>query len=1008
MSHNDLSRQMYENMLQTEYQNRASARRNEHPTVAGPSGSYMYHNNSMNSAAVGSPASTGSSTLSRKRSLGPADYPEPKRTSNVPSPLTPGTPNSIHVNTPLVARDMGGSENRWASYAAQQPSLPSRPQQATYPHTVVDLTISDPPTPDPFPELVDAYQPYGNTLTNVFDQDWMPLDEFAQFLMTPSPNDFGYGFHQQGSRISTPAMQLNSQANIPAYTVRNVPYLPSFQGPGGDSDSEDYGDFPMTVDDARSIDTLLENIQNHGDDEDPQRREQTPRIMSSTLKEYQKIGLGWLLKMESGNTKGGILADEMGLGKTVQALSLICANPSKDPLRKTTLIIAPVGLMRQWEKEIERHVRPEHRLSVYLYHGKGKNAEFSKLKQYDVVLTTFGILTSEWKQKESMKEKMAAEAEQRDNGFTRRSKEKLALLGRECMWYRIIIDEAHNIKNRNAKASKAANELMATHRLCMTGTPLMNSAEELYSLLRFLKTPGYTDWYKFNREIAKPMKSNQHATRVKAMQRVQIIVKSVMLRRQKTTKVDGQVICTIPPKHTTVDNVVFSEDESELYKALQTKSQVQLNKYLEAGTMSHNYAAVLVLLLRLRQACCHPHLIKDLSQPATEGIAEVDLLSRAGELREDVVVRLKDSESFECPVCLEADPNPTIIIPCGHTVCGECVQKLIDTARSNNEDGRNAKCPHCRGELQPKVITDYKHFCKVFCPEKLSVDDLMDDADLDAGGDSDVEDEDEDDEDDDDADEHGNLADFVVPDDADGESGFVDADDAVPAPKRKTKARGKGKGKGKAPAKPKMTLAQLKKESLRNKAAKKKYLRRLQKTWVPSAKTEKTLELLDQINRNDPTEKTLIFSQFTSFLDLLEVPLAQKKIHYQRYDGSMNMDERAEAVNQFMDNPNENVMLVSIKAGNSGLNLWKASQVILLDPFWNPYIEEQAVDRAHRMPQPREVTVHRILVPETVEDRICELQETKRELVGNALDENASKSLARLDVRQLKHLFGMG
>lgn len=396
-------------------------------------------------------------------------------------------------------------------------------------------------------------------------------------------------------------------------------------------------------------------------------------------------------------------------------------------------------------------------------------------------------------------------------------------------------------------------------------------------------------------------------------------------------------------------------------------------------------------------------MIKDLSQPATEGIAEVDLLSRAEELRSDVVDRLRTSESFECPICLEADPNPTIIIPCGHTVCGECVQRLIDPTRSNNEEGAKAKCPHCRGELQSKVITDYKHFCKVFCPEKLSGDESAEEADSDSGRDSDTDDEDDDDGDD--VDKHGNLAGFVVPDEADSDSGFVDADDTISAQKCKKNRRNKGKGK--APAKPKMTLAQLKKESLRNKAAKAKYLRRLQKTWVPSAKTEKTLELLDQIQRNDPTEKTLVFSQFTSFLDLLEVPLAKKKMRYQRYDGSMNMDERAEAVNQFMDSPHENVMLVSIKAGNSGLNLWKASQVILLDPFWNPYIEEQAVDRAHRMPQPREVTVHRILVPETVEDRICELQEIKRELVGNALDENASKSLSRLGVGELKRLFGM-
>lgn len=581
----------------------------------------------------------------------------------------------------------------------------------------------------------------------------------------------------------------------------------------------------------------------------------------------------------------------------------------------------------------------------------------------------------------------------------------------------MIIDEAHAIKNRNTTQSKATVDIQAHHRLCMTGTPMMNSIDELYPLLRFLRVHPYSDWTQFNMAIGKPVKHQHPATRKKAMNRVQILLKSTMLRRQKTSVVDGEQICTIPAKHTTLDNVEFSDDEHSIYKALEQKSQLQFNKYLDRNTVSANYANILVLLLRLRQACCHPHLIKDLSQPATEGIAEDDLLSRAQELREDVIGRLKEaaSDSFECPICLEADPNPTILIPCGHTVCGQCVQKLIDPARlipEGNEEGSTAKCPHCRGELQAKLITDYKHFCKVHCPEKLTPepeDEAADDDDSDTDSESELDDGGED------VDGKGNLAGFVVSDDEDDDYEFVEANDSDPGSNGEPRAKVAGekskkgkKGKGKGRAKPKKTLAQLKKESLRNKGAKKKYLRRLEQTFVMSAKIAKTVEILGEIRENDPTEKTLIFSQFTSLLDLVEVPLSQKRLRWQRYDGSMKMDERDDAVSAFMDDPNENIMLVSLKAGNAGLNLWKASQVIILDPFWNPFIEDQAVDRAHRMPQPREVTVHRVLVPETVEDRICLLQDNKREIIGAALDEQASKSLTRLNVQELKFLFGMG
>lgn len=441
--------------------------------------------------------------------------------------------------------------------------------------------------------------------------------------------------------------------------------------------------------------------------------------------------------------------------------------------------------------------------------------------------------------------------------------------------------------------------------------------------------------------------------------RLQALLKSIMLRREKTSVVDGKQICTIPPKVTKVQNVEFNDEERALYKAIETNSQVTFNRYLEKGTVNNNYANVLVLLLRLRQACCHPHLIKDLGvQVSTEGIAEDDLLSRAKQINEDVVTRLREADGFECPICLEADLNPTIIIPCGHTCCGECFQKLIDPTlaiREGHEDGTGARCPHCRGTLSSNKITDYKHFCKVFCPERLEESDRLEEEEEEEEEESDS---DSDDNDDDKVNDDGDLDGFVVPDDVDDDYEAPSPSDEVKEEPEKAKSK---KGKGKARAKPKMTLAQLKKESLRNKAAKKKYLRRLRKTYIGSGKIDKTVELLSEIQANDPTEKTLIFSQFTSLLDLLEVPLQDRKFRYQRYDGSMKMDARAEAVNKFMDEATEKVMLISLKAGNAGLNLNKASQVIILDPFWNPFIEDQAVDRAHRMP----VSLNRPSLPTT-------------------------------------------
>lgn len=158
--------------------------------------------------------------------------------------------------------------------------------------------------------------------------------------------------------------------------------------------------------------------------------------------------------------------------------------------------------------------------------------------------------------------------------------------------------------------------------------------------------------------------------------------------------------------------------------------------------------------------------------------------------------------------------------------------------------------------------------------------------------------------------------------------------------------------------------------------------------------------------------------------------------NYTRYDGSMTAKDRNAAVLRFTDDPNCKAMLVSLKAGNAGLNLTAANHVIILDPFWNPFVEYQAADRCHRIGQRREVIVHRVLIGEegydyelhdrqrkvvnddpedsesnfhmfTVEDRILALQEKKRRLVESALDEEESANVGRLGVRELGYLFGV-
>ncbi|OJD35755.1 swi snf family dna-dependent atpase [Diplodia corticola] len=745
---------------------------------------------------------------------------------------------------------------------------------------------------------------------------------------------------------------------------------------------------------GEAVKQLLGNIR-PDEDVPPERRLATPEGMAVQLMEHQKLGVAWMKKMEEGSNKGSVLADEMGLGKTVQALSLIVSRPAEDPMRKTTLVIAPVALMRQWEREIKTKVKGgSHALSVMTYHGSKKKS-FRDLRAFDIILTSYGTVASEFTKKEKIREFEARDADELEGAPPRPKNTDYPLLGADSLWYRIILDEAHNIRNKETKTSKACCELKAIHRLCMTGTPMMNRTDELYGLVRFLRIQPYCEWGNFRADIKTSLEKGSKSIREDGMRKLQALLKAILLRRTQESKIDGKVIFELPPKTITMEHVVFDEDQDEFYRALESKTQLKFNKYLKAGTVGKSYSHILVLLLRLRQACCHPHLLKDFAEPAA-GLTDEELLDFAMQLGEDVVARIKAEEgAFSCPICLDGVENPAIFLPCGHNACSECFARITSDS-SRGEEGY--KCPNCRGKLDPKRITDYNSFKKVHMPDAPEDEDgpfAKEEAYASSDSESD-------------ADEEDDLDGFIVPDDE------VEGSGSDPSKQKPKKSKGKER-RADRPPKQKKTLAQLRREAHRNIAAKRRYFNRLCKDWVTSAKVDRTMGLLRSIQTNDPTEKTLVFSQFTSLLDIVEVPLAREEIEYCRLDGSMSVDLRNDSVNRFIDSPSCNVMLVSLKAGNAGLNLNAASQVIILDPFWNPYVEYQAIGRAHRLGQTRPVTVSRILVKKmgsedqhhTVEDRIMALQQKKEHLITQALDEEAGKSLSKLTIQDLAFLFGV-
>ncbi|KAJ3093400.1 hypothetical protein HK100_006633, partial [Physocladia obscura] len=510
----------------------------------------------------------------------------------------------------------------------------------------------------------------------------------------------------------------------------NVPPLDSSQeylrmnAVGGFNNEDESIDAPLREGEvAEQLKDLLENVAITAAIPSAEERLASPDELKIQLLEHQKIGVDWMLKMEKGSNKGGILADDMGLGKTVQSITACILNKSENPHQKTSLIIAPTSLILQWKEELKTKVKPGV-FKVFVYYGKDKKGKSPNLlKQYDIVITTYGTVAMEWPQtkKKRVTKKAPFQNLDEDQLYEQELAEEAAdqrLIAAQkgslfkVNWHRVILDEisnAHTIKNKSTRAARACVQLTSKYRWCLTGTPIQNNIGELYSLINFLQIKPYCNWNRFRDEIEKQFKAGKHK---RVMKRVQALLKAICLRRTKNSTLDGKPIITLPPKHVELISATFTPAEREFYSSLEKRTLLKFNTYLKAGN-------VLVLLLRLRQACCHPILVaqnfSEASQEALEA-AEPSIMYREKNidpmevLSPDIqqrLIGLKLKTAFECAICCDALSDGRIIPDCGHVYCGECIEMHLQAG-----GGGEKVCPECRGEIDTRNLVSVDLFLK--------------------------------------------------------------------------------------------------------------------------------------------------------------------------------------------------------------------------------------------------------------------------------------------------------
>ncbi|TWU77281.1 hypothetical protein ED733_003851 [Metarhizium rileyi] len=700
--------------------------------------------------------------------------------------------------------------------------------------------------------------------------------------------------------------------------------------------------------------------------------------MTTALYGHQINAAAWMVKKECARAGplGGLIADEMGIGKTITSLACVVGNLAEEEDLKTyikgTLVIVPnLEIARQWLSEANKHCGDVIKKSVIIYQSRNKIPAAIYQTQMMVITTAkevLGYYQRDLKRKE--KRKPQRESEPGEGDLDEVALDDNGIFG--FNWYRIILDEAHSIKNLKSLTKQSMCELKAKHRWALTGTPLSNAAFEFIPYLQFIGFDVAGCKKSFREEF---MDSEN-----KANDRFETLISSFMYRRTQRDTFLGHAIIPIPPRETHDIWVPLTFEEEAIYKFLDSlysseddaQSDGEDDEHGKCGETESNKPKddsgdVRKKSIRrskriyMRRLISHPYNIERLlrrlekdvqiqelrdqiqkrggSQTVLQqiladstarstleryasGLAELSKFTQTvfgGLFKFDahltaiqIGLQFKD---MECSKCESADPaSPMMLSECRHLYCASCYLSMLQALKfceQPNLTQRTCIVEKCNALLIAAInVPTMSSIVETTLSSKA-----YSPLDIDTNK-------------------------VILSRDKDQMGCFIMS-----------------------------TISQ-------------------ELSMIPNSRLTTAMIVLLSWRIDYPDDKIIVFSENVTTAKVLGCMLNIARIGFVYYYGCMSPDKKTRALQKFRDCPQTHVFLAGLKSGGQSLNITCANRVIIVDPWWNVTSELQAAGRTSRIGQKKTCYVVRIFTSGTEDERVAELQKSKSEEVDYALQDD--------------------